>query len=57
MKGWPWNIPERVIVVGSELVMVSDAIFEGIEGDKGFGFWDLVVFNLLLGRELGVAFT
>ncbi len=35
-------LPEGIIVIGSEFVVVSDALFECVELDEGFGLVDLV---------------
>ncbi len=36
------KVPEGIIVIGSELVVVPDALFKSIERDEGFGLGDLV---------------
>ena len=36
------GLPERIVVVRGKLVMVSYTVFEGIERDEGFGFWDII---------------
>jgi len=39
----PRDIPEAVIVVRRKLIVVSDSILQGIEGNEGLGLWDLVI--------------
>jgi hypothetical protein len=39
----PRDVPKAVIVVRRKLIVVSNSIFQGIEGTEGLGLWDLVI--------------